>query len=105
MESPEQLTGEYIRQERVKVLEKIQVIDGSLGQYEGYRTEKDVSRRFNYRNICSSSFCMIDNPSLAGVPFYLKTGKHLDKKETVIHIKFKQVDCLLREIVRVIQIG
>jgi glucose-6-phosphate 1-dehydrogenase len=30
-----------------------------------------------------------------GVPFYLKTGKCLDKKETVIHIKFKQVDCLL----------
>jgi glucose-6-phosphate 1-dehydrogenase len=37
----------------------------------------------------------VDTPRWAGVPFYLKTGKKLDKKETVIHIKFKQVDCLL----------
>ena len=40
---------------------------------------------------------MIENPRWAGVPFYLKTGKYLDKKETVIHIKFKQVDCLLTQ--------
>lgn len=94
MESPERLTGEYIRQERIKVLEKIKVIDASLGQYEGYRTEKDVSPNSTTETF-AELFCMIDNHRWAGVPFYLKTGKHLDKKETVIHIKFKQVDCLL----------
>ena len=38
---------------------------------------------------------MIENARWSGVPFYLKTGKMLAKKETVIHLKFKQVDCLL----------
>jgi glucose-6-phosphate 1-dehydrogenase len=94
MESPEKLTGEYIRQERVKVLEKIKVIDATLGQYEGYRSEAHVAPNSTTETFVSL-FCMIENHRWAGVPFYLKTGKHLDKKETVIHIKFKQVDCLL----------
>jgi Glucose-6-phosphate 1-dehydrogenase len=37
----------------------------------------------------------INTPRWAGVPFYLKTGKCLEEKKTVIDIKFKQVDCLL----------
>jgi glucose-6-phosphate 1-dehydrogenase len=94
MESPEWLSGEHIRTERARVLEKIRIIDVVLGQYEGYKDEKYVDQ-----NSVTETFAlvclMIDNPRWAGVPFYLKTGKCLDKKETVIHIKFKQVDCLL----------
>ncbi|MDO8655668.1 MAG: glucose-6-phosphate dehydrogenase, partial [Nanoarchaeota archaeon] len=37
----------------------------------------------------------IDNPRWKGVPFFLKTGKFLDKRETSIHLKFMMVDCLL----------
>jgi glucose-6-phosphate 1-dehydrogenase len=29
------------------------------------------------------------------VPFFVRAGKNLSKKETVIHIRFKPVDCLL----------
>jgi glucose-6-phosphate 1-dehydrogenase len=94
MEAPEKLTGDHIRAARVKVLEKIQVADVLLGQYEGYQQESDVapdSQTETFAQLCVT----IDNPRWAGVPFYLKTGKDLDKKETVIHIKFKQVECLL----------
>jgi glucose-6-phosphate 1-dehydrogenase len=94
MESPEKLTGDYIRAERAKVLEKVQFIDGVLGQYEGYAAESHV-RKDSRTDTYASLKLAVNTPRWVGVPFYLKTGKRLDKKETVIHIKFKQVDCLL----------
>ncbi|HEB41508.1 MAG TPA: glucose-6-phosphate dehydrogenase [Candidatus Dependentiae bacterium] len=94
MEAPEKLTGEYVRSERVKVLEKIRFVDGVLGQYTSYTKEKDVKPNSKTETF-AALYLTVDNLRWAGVPFYLKTGKCLDKKETVIHIKFKQVDCLL----------
>lgn len=94
MEAPEKLTGEYIRDERAKVLQKIQPISGMLGQYEGYQQESHVASDSQTETF-ASIVLRINNPRWAGVPFYLRTGKCLDKKETKIHIKFKQVDCLL----------
>ena len=94
MESPEKLTGDYIRAERVKVLEKVRFVDGILGQYEGYLSEKQVNVNSPTDTYASLKLA-VDTPRWTGVPFYLKTGKCLNKKETIIHIKFKQVDCLL----------
>ncbi len=94
MEAPEKLTGDYIRSERVKVLERVKFVDGILGQYESYLQEKDV-RKNSQTDTFAALYLTVNNPRWVGVPFYLKTGKALDKKETVISIKFKQVDCLL----------
>lgn len=94
MESPEKLVGDAIREQRVKVLEKVRFVDGILGQYAGYTSEKSVSANSRTDTYASLKLA-VDTPRWLGVPFYLKTGKCLDKKETVIHIKFKQVDCLL----------
>ena len=94
MEAPEKLTGDFIRDARANVLQKVRVVDAVLGQYEGYRQEKAVAAHSTTETF-AALYLMIDNPRWAGVPFYFKTGKALDKKETVIHIKFKQVDCLL----------
>jgi len=94
MESPEKLSGDYIRAERVKVLEKIRFVDGILGQYIGYTSEKSV-KESSHTDTYALLKLAVDTPRWLGVPFYLKTGKRLDKKETVIYIKFKQVDCLL----------
>src|ERR1700733_7759029 len=94
MESPEKLTGEHIRTQRAKVLSNVRVGDAVLGQYQGYTHEQGVapdSRTETFAQV----LVYIDNPRWAGVPFYLRTGKHLTKKETAIYIKFKQVDCLL----------
>lgn len=94
MESPEKLTGDYIRIERAKVLQKVKVVDALLGQFDGYTREPGVAADSQTETFAQVQV-RIDNPRWAGVPFYLKTGKMLNKKETAIYIKFKQVDCLL----------
>lgn len=94
MEAPEKLTGEYIRSQRVKVLQDFEFIDGVYGQYEGYLKEQDVANNSKTETF-ATLYGHIKNPRWAGVPFYFKTGKALNKQETVIHLKFKQVDCLL----------
>lgn len=94
MESPERLTGDYIRNQRARVLQHIVVEDVMRAQYEGYKDEQGVSKTSTTETFALVKL-MINNARWVGVPFYLKTGKCLDKKETVIVIKFKQVDCLL----------
>lgn len=94
MEAPEKLSGDYVRDQRVKVLEHVQVVDTFFGQYASYTQEEFVDKD-SCTETFAAAYLRIANERWAGVPFYLKTGKCLEKKETVIHIKFKAVDCLL----------
>ncbi len=94
MEAPLKLTGDYIRNERAKVLESVRVIDGMLGQYDTYHHEAYVTANSTTETF-AALYLAVENQRWAGVPFYLKTGKYLDKYEVAIHIKFKQVDHLL----------
>lgn len=94
MEAPEKLTGEHIRAQRAKVLSKVQVVDAVLGQYQGYTQEHGIAPDSKTETF-AQVLLHIDNARWAGVPFFLRTGKQLVKKETAIYIKFKQVDCLL----------
>lgn len=94
METPKTLYGNHVRDERANVLKKVKVVDAFYGQYETYKNEPFVDKQSKTETF-AAAFLRIDNPRWAGVPFYLKTGKCLSKKETVIHIKFKSVDCLL----------
>jgi len=94
MEEPEQLSGDYIRDQKAKVLQKVHVTDGLLGQYIGYRKEKDVDPHSNTPTY-SLLQMKVDTPRWKGVPFYLKSGKKLDKKNTLICIQFKEIYCPL----------
>jgi glucose-6-phosphate 1-dehydrogenase len=94
MEAPEKLEGDSIREQRAQVLKKVRFVDGILGQYSGYLDEQYVKKDSRTETFAALQL-MVDNPRWAGVPFFLKTGKNLGKHETMIHIKFKQVDCLL----------
>lgn len=94
MDAPHRLEGDFIRSKRVKVLESIRVDDGILGQYAGYQDEPDVAPHSRTDTFALLKLS-IDNDRWRGVPFFLKTGKRLDKKETAIRISFKPVDCLL----------
>jgi len=68
-----------------------------------YREEPDVNASSNVETYVAMRF-EIDNWRWAGVPFYVRTGKHLSKRSTEIAIQFKQapyaafqntpVDCL-----------
>ena len=94
MESPEQLSGDYIRKRRARVIQDMEVTDGILGQYDTYHKERGVAPGSKTETFAALRLA-INNPRWTGVPFYFRTGKCLDKHESVIHIKFKQVDCLL----------
>jgi glucose-6-phosphate 1-dehydrogenase len=96
MEAPEKLSGHYIRQQRADVLENVKVVDAVVGQYEGYRQEKGV--RPDSTTETFAALCLqVKNERWNGTPFFLKTGKKLEKKETLIRIKFKNIDCLLEQ--------
>lgn len=94
MESPAKITGDYIRNEKIKVLQKIKVNEVFLGQYDGFIKEEGVKPNSKTETFAALKL-EIDNPRWKGVPFFLKTGKYLDKRETSIHLKFKMVECLL----------
>jgi glucose-6-phosphate 1-dehydrogenase len=94
MEAPEKLTGEFIRTERVRVLNKVHIVDGLLGQYDTYRQEKSV-RPHSTTETFAALHLRVANERWKDVPFYLKTGKCLDKDELAIYIKFKTVACRL----------
>lgn len=94
MEAPEKLSGDFIRESRAAVLSRVVFSDGILGQYNGYLTEQGVKQGSRTETFAALSF-MINNDRWRGVPFYVKTGKALHGKETVIHIVFKPARCIL----------
>ena len=94
MEAPKKLNGEFIRNEKSKVLKVTEVEDVLLGQFEGYRTEKGVDENSNTETFAALKL-KINNRRWQNVPIYLKTGKALKEKETCIYIKFKKATCLL----------
>jgi glucose-6-phosphate 1-dehydrogenase len=94
MEAPLLLKADHIRNAKADVLKKVQVASVIRGQYEGYRDEEKVAADSQTETFVALR-CTIDNDRWRGVPFYVKTGKFLDKKEASIHIRFKQVPCLL----------
>jgi len=96
MESPKFISGEYLRDEKVKVLKKTKVMDILLGQYDGYQQEKGVLSDSETESFFAAKL-EINNNRWKGVPFFIRAGKNLNKREKVIHIKFKPVDCLLNK--------
>ncbi len=94
MEAPESLDGECIRNEKAKVLQRTSIKDIFVGQYSGYRKIEGVAKNSRV-NTFAALRLEINNSRWKGVPFFIRAGKFLDKKETSIHIKFKEVPCLL----------
>jgi glucose-6-phosphate 1-dehydrogenase len=111
MEPPSTLAGEAVRNEKVKVLESIrpmspeeilqQAVRGQYGEgvvggrkLPGYRAEPSVpegSRTDTYAAVK----LRVENWRWAGVPFYLRSGKRLARRDTHIAIQFKAPPLLL----------
>jgi glucose-6-phosphate 1-dehydrogenase len=96
MELPAQLNANDIRDQKAAVLQKVKCVDGVLGQYQGYTSERDVARDSTTPTFAALKM-EVNTPRWKGVPFYFKTGKELDRKDTSIQIKFREVPCSLRE--------
>jgi len=93
MEPPVSFDPDRLRDETVKVLRSAQVCDPTRmvrGQYRGYRQEPDVADDSNVETFAVLEV-EIDNWRWAGVPFFLRTGKHLATKATEITLKFRKV--------------
>ncbi|MDQ2719328.1 MAG: glucose-6-phosphate dehydrogenase [Bacteroidota bacterium] len=106
MEPPVSFNSNEIRNKKVDVLNAIrripkdQVKDyAARGQYgpgwmqgekvPGYREEKLVNPHSTTETFAAVKF-YIDNWRWEGVPFYVRTGKHLHEKSTELTIQFKR---------------
>eukprot|EP01156_Anaeramoeba_ignava_P021997 Anaeramoba_ignava/c20053_g1_i1.p1 GENE.c20053_g1_i1~~c20053_g1_i1.p1 ORF type:complete len:661 (+),score=199.11 c20053_g1_i1:50-2032(+) len=92
MEPPPRYTSDYLRREKIKLLQSIKPISCSnfaIGQYHGYRSEQKISKDSNTPTYADVDL-EIDNWRWQGVRFRLSSGKKLAKKETEIVLTFKQ---------------
>ncbi|AQS89525.1 glucose-6-phosphate 1-dehydrogenase [Neoasaia chiangmaiensis] len=102
MEPPNILTPEAVREEKAKLLQAIRVLapeDYVRGQYTagsingadvpGYREEPNVSPDSTTETYAAMKL-HVDNWRWGGVPFYLRTGKRMQARQTEIAIFFKQ---------------
>ncbi|HMX28283.1 MAG TPA: glucose-6-phosphate dehydrogenase, partial [Blastocatellia bacterium] len=111
MEPPISFEANAVRDEQSKVLHAIapilpeEVLTRAVrGQYgeglvkgekaKGYRQEEQVSPTSATETYVALKLT-IDNWRWAGVPFYLRTGKHLPKRVTEIAIQFKSAPMML----------
>ncbi|HUK65938.1 MAG TPA: glucose-6-phosphate dehydrogenase [Anaeromyxobacteraceae bacterium] len=111
MEPPSTLAAEAVRNEKVKVLDAVrpmqpeEILASTVrGQYgEGtidgervpaYRQEKGVSQTSKTDTYAALKL-QVDNWRWAGVPFYVRSGKRLARRETLISIEFKSPPLML----------
>lgn len=101
MEAPVALDANSIRDEKVKVLRAVhrmnedEVGQNTLrGQYAGYLQEADVAHDSKTETYVALKLA-VDNWRWAGVPFYLRHGKHLKKRATEIVVRWKDVPGVL----------
>ncbi len=98
MDSPFKLTGEHIRNEKVKVLKSVKLSrkDVVAGQYAGYLNEKNIRKNSKTETFAAIKL-FVSNKRWKGVPFYFITGKNMKDKITSVYVQFKEAPCLLFE--------
>jgi glucose-6-phosphate 1-dehydrogenase len=111
MEPPSSISGDSVRNEKVKVLEAIRPMEPEeviantvrgqygLGEIDGksvpaYRTEPDVNPNSNTETFVAMKL-EVENWRWAEVPFYVRSGKRLAAHTTQIVIGFRRAPLLL----------
>lgn len=106
MEPPTSFEANEIRNKKVDVLHAMRKIDNEevhshavRGQYskgwikgkevQGYRQEKNVAPDSKVETFVAAKF-FVDNWRWRNVPFYVRTGKYMHEKTTLITIHFKE---------------
>jgi glucose-6-phosphate 1-dehydrogenase len=107
MEPPASFDADAIRDEKVKALRSVEqmtmfdvAVSTVRGQYSGglvdgvpaagYREEEGVAPESDTETFVALRL-LIDNWRWAGVPFYLRAGKRLARRETEVALRFKPV--------------
>jgi glucose-6-phosphate 1-dehydrogenase len=96
IEPPSSFSPHALQNEQVKLLEAVQPIDPEQckmcvvrGQYKGYRAEPYVDPLSQTETYVSLKFT-VDNWRWAGVPFYVRTGKMLQARDSKIVVHFRK---------------
>ena len=107
MEPPASLSANGVRDEKIKAMQSVRSLPADQidefavrGQYgpgtvlgdtvPGYREEPGVDPNSSTETFAALKL-YLDNWRWAGVPFYIRSGKHLQKHITEIAIQFKEV--------------
>ena len=90
MDTPMSYHSQDVTDEKVNVLKHVTFDEQSLifGQYEGYLHEQNIDPQSQTDTFVFVK-AMVNTPRFKGVPFYLMTGKKLDKKESLVEVEFE----------------
>ena len=95
MEPPAAYDPTSVREEKVKALKALRPVTAAsvkdeliLGQYDGY--QKDLGGKSDTETFVALK-AHVDNWRWAGVPFYLRHGKKMNRRKTEVYIQFKCV--------------
>ena len=96
MEPPISFDADDIRDEKVKVLHAVSPVTADdikrhavRAQYEGYLSEANVHPSSRTETFAAMRL-FVDNWRWAGVPFYVRTGKRMARRSTIIGVQFKR---------------
>jgi glucose-6-phosphate 1-dehydrogenase len=92
MDAPAVHTPDAIRQERSRLIQAIRPLDRSSvvrGQFRGYRDEPGVAAASGVETYVAARLA-IDTWRWAGVPFYIRAGKHLPVTDTEVLVEFRR---------------
>lgn len=97
MDSPMGLNDTLIKNEKVKVLESLQISDEVIfGQYKGYLEEKGIPADSKTETFVALK-AFINSSRWRNTPFYLMTGKKMSEKIAEIVVTFKDADCFFEK--------
>ena len=107
MEAPVTFSADAVRDEKVKVLHSLHLLSGDeamqntfRAQYGdgtahdgspvvAYKDHEGVAKNSQTETLLAARVC-IDNWRWAGVPFFIRSGKHMAKRVTEIAVHYKQ---------------
>ncbi|MCS6328470.1 MAG: glucose-6-phosphate dehydrogenase [Nitrospira sp.] len=92
MEPPISGTGEALRDERIKIFKRMRPLTEHTlvrGQFRGYRTEDGVASNSQVETFASLQI-ELDSWRWAGVPFFIRAGKHLPVTATEVFVTLKR---------------
>jgi glucose-6-phosphate 1-dehydrogenase len=92
MEPPISGAGEALRDERIKIFKRMRPLTERTlvrGQFRGYRTEAGVASGSQVETFASLQIDL-DSWRWAGVPFFVRAGKHLPVTATEVFVTLKR---------------
>lgn len=92
MEPPISGAGEALRDERIKIFKRMRPLTEQTlvrGQFRGYRTEAGVASGSQVETFASLQIDL-DSWRWAGVPFFIRAGKHLPVTATEVFVTLKR---------------